>query len=44
MSHDQDLGLVYTRLMAKIAKYAEEGANIMIDNGWMEEPPKAANR
>jgi hypothetical protein len=40
----RDLGLMYTRLMAEIAKYAEDGANIMIDNGWMEEPPKAADR
>jgi hypothetical protein len=40
----RDLGLVYTRLMAEIAKYAEDGTNIMIDNGWLEEPPKAADR
>lgn len=39
-----DLGLMYTRLMAEIAKYSEDGANIMIKNGWMEEPPKAADR
>ncbi|MBB5174015.1 DUF3231 family protein [Texcoconibacillus texcoconensis] len=38
------LGVHYTRLSAEIAHYAEDGANIMIDNGWLEEPPKSANR
>lgn len=40
----RDLGVMYTRLTAEIAKYAEDGANIMIDNGWMEQPPMAADR
>jgi hypothetical protein len=40
----RDLGLMYTRLMAKIAKYSEDGANIIINNEWMEEPPKATDR
>lgn len=39
-----DLVVTYTRLMAEIGKYAEDGANIMIKNGWMEKPPQAANR
>ena len=39
-----DLGLKYTRLSAEIAKYAKEGANIMVENGWFEEPPQAADR
>jgi len=39
-----DLGVQYTRLMAEIAKYANEGANILIENGWMEQPPIAADR
>ncbi|WP_419158854.1 DUF3231 family protein [Rossellomorea sp. BNER] len=25
-------------------RYSEDGANIMIDNGWMEQPPLAADR
>jgi hypothetical protein len=40
----RDLGVMYTRLMTDIAKYAEDGANIMINNGWMEQPPIAADR
>lgn len=44
VSPRRDLGVMYTRLMAEIVKYSEDGANIMINNGWMEEPPKAADR
>ncbi|MBS4213965.1 MULTISPECIES: DUF3231 family protein [Neobacillus] len=44
MSPRKDLGLHYVRLSAEIAKYAEEGANIMIKNGWLEQPPMAADR
>lgn len=40
----RDLSTHYTRLTAEIVSYAEDGANIMINNGWMEEPPLAANR
>jgi hypothetical protein len=39
-----DLTLVYTRLSAEIGQYADDGANIMINNGWMEKPPQAADR
>ncbi|MBP2077049.1 DUF3231 family protein [Oceanobacillus polygoni] len=44
LSPRHDIGLHYTRLMAEIANYANDGANIMIDNGWMEQPPMAADR
>ncbi len=40
----RDLGVQYARLMAEIAKFAEDGANLLIKNGWMEEPPRAADR
>ncbi|WP_163527405.1 DUF3231 family protein [Halobacillus ihumii] len=40
----RDLGLAYTRLMADTALYAEDGSNIMIDNGWMEQPPGSVDR
>ncbi|WP_442600165.1 DUF3231 family protein [Neobacillus sp. D3-1R] len=40
----RDLGVMYTRLMVEIAKYAEDGAKILINNGWMEQPPMAADR
>lgn len=39
-----DLGVQYTRLIAEIARYSNDGANIMIERGWMEQPPMAANR
>lgn len=29
---------------AEIAKYAEDGANMMINNGWLEEPPLSEDR
>ncbi|AJQ27907.1 DUF3231 family protein [Pelosinus fermentans] len=39
-----DLAIDYTRLMAEIALYAEDGANLMIKYGWLEEPPQAVDR
>lgn len=39
-----DIGVKYSRLIMEISKYTNEGAKIMIDNGWMEQPPEAANR
>lgn len=39
-----DLAAQYTRLMAEIGKYSNDGANILIENGWMEQPPMAADR
>ena len=40
----RDLGALYTRLIAEIGLYAEDGANIMIKNGWMEQIPQAPDR
>jgi hypothetical protein len=40
----RDIGLKYARLLTEIAFYAEEGANIMIDHGWLEKPPQAPDR
>lgn len=40
----KDLALDYVRLSAEIASFAEEGAKIMIDNAWLEEPPLAVDR
>lgn len=39
-----DLSAIYTRLSAEIALYAEDGANIVINHGWLEEPPQADDR
>ncbi|PWW28927.1 uncharacterized protein DUF3231 [Cytobacillus oceanisediminis] len=44
MSPRRDLGVLYGRLSAEILIYAEDGANIMIKNGWLEQPPKAPDR
>jgi hypothetical protein len=43
-SSRRDLGAHFTRLSAEIALYAEDGANIMIENGWLEKPPHAMDR
>jgi len=40
----RDLGIKYASLVPEIALYAEDGANIMIKNGWLEEPPQADDR
>jgi hypothetical protein len=39
-----DLSALYARLSAEIALYAEDGANVLIDHGWLEEPPQADDR
>ncbi|MBZ5752115.1 DUF3231 family protein [Metabacillus rhizolycopersici] len=40
----RDLGVKYASLIPEISLYAEDGANIMIKHGWMEEPPLADDR
>jgi hypothetical protein len=40
----KDLGLLYASLIPEVALYAEDGANIMIKNSWMEEPPQTDDR
>lgn len=40
----RDIGLHYARLMMEVLKYGEDGANIMIKNGWLEQPPLATDR
>ncbi|WP_338450021.1 DUF3231 family protein [Niallia oryzisoli] len=43
-SSRRDIGTHYTRLMGEIALFTEDAANLMIENGWMEQPPQAADR
>lgn len=43
-SSRHDVAATYTRLLAEVGNYVEDGANIMIDLGWMEQPPQAADR
>jgi hypothetical protein len=40
----QDIGVMYAQFMLDVGNYAKEGAGIMIEHGWLEEPPKAADR
>ena len=39
-----DIGAHYTRLIGELLHYSEDGLNIMIDNGWLEQLPLASNR
>lgn len=39
-----DLGVMYNRLSLEVQLYSEDGSNILIKNGWLEQPPLAINR
>ncbi|MED4205389.1 DUF3231 family protein [Neobacillus mesonae] len=39
-----DLTSMYNRLSLEVQLYSEDGANILIKNGWMEQPPMASDR
>jgi hypothetical protein len=40
----QDVSATYTKIVADIALFAKDCADIMIRNGWMEQPPQADDR
>ncbi|MDR4889720.1 DUF3231 family protein [Fredinandcohnia sp. QZ13] len=40
----RDLGLMFSKFILDIGRYVEDGANIMIDEGWFEKPPHAVDR
>lgn len=44
MSSRRDLSLAYSRLISETSEFAEDGTNIMIENGWLEKPPSAPER
>lgn len=44
VSQRRDLAVEYTALMAEVGLYAEDGAQLLIKYGWLEQPPTAANR
>lgn len=44
MNLRRDLASHYVRLSGEIGLYSEDGANLMIKNGWLEEPPRMVNR
>ncbi|RFB14817.1 DUF3231 family protein [Bacillus sp. HNG] len=39
-----DLASMYNRLSLEVQLYSEDGANILIKNGWMEQPPMVPDR
>ncbi len=39
-----DIGVMYNRLSLEVQLYSEDGANLMIKNSWMEQPPMAIDR
>ena len=39
-----DIGYMYTRGLVQISLFVEDAVKIMVDNGWMEQPPYAAER
>ena len=43
-SSRSDLSIMYARLLAEVGQYADDGAKMMIANGWMEAPPQAEDR
>jgi len=40
----KDLGVHYFRLISEIADYTEDGAKMLITNGWFEQPPTSVDR
>lgn len=44
VSQRRDLAFEYTRLMAELGLYAEDGAELLIKYGWLEQPPLAEDR
>jgi hypothetical protein len=39
-----DISAMYNRLSVEVQMYSEDGANIMIKNRWLEQPPMASDR
>ncbi|RIX52138.1 DUF3231 family protein [Paenibacillus nanensis] len=44
LSARHDLLEKYTRMIVDVGKYSEDGANLMIQNRWLEEPPHCVDR
>ncbi|SFD41396.1 Protein of unknown function [Lentibacillus persicus] len=40
----RDIGAMYARFLASTGLYVEDAANVMIQHGWMEQPPLASDR
>lgn len=44
VSPRHDLGSTYARFLLETANFAEDGGNILIQNGWLEKPPGNIDR
>lgn len=44
LSARKDIAALYARCEMDVGFYVEDGANLMIDQGWMEQPPEVINR
>ncbi|MUG71246.1 DUF3231 family protein [Paenibacillus validus] len=44
VSMRRDINTNYYRLMLEVSKFAENGAEIMMNNRWLEKPPSAVDR
>lgn len=44
MSARHDIAAKYGRFLLQIGDYVEDGANILIEHEWLEQPPQAADR
>jgi hypothetical protein len=40
----RDIGAMYAKCLMDVSLYVEDGANIMIEHGWMEQPPETIDR
>lgn len=40
----KDIGILFAKCQTDVAVYVEDGANILIDHGWLEQPPEAIDR
>ncbi|MBM6619208.1 DUF3231 family protein [Bacillus suaedaesalsae] len=40
----RDIGMMYGRFITDVGRFVEDAANLMISEGWFEQPPKAADR
>lgn len=44
LSARRDIGALYAKFIMDVALFVEDGAELMIDQGWMEQMPKSINR
>ena len=44
LSGRRDIAAMYARFLMDVSLFVEDGANIMIEHGWMEQPPEAVDR